>query len=148
MKIIRQSFTLLTLQERPIGIWLLSSLTAALGLLIFISSNSPIDLFGLFCIICANFMMFGSPVKTCLFDKLRNQVRLEKKGWLGTQVIDYPINKITRVQVEPLRFLGIQFYRLSLTLLSGRRFYLTPIPSTDCKLQEKLASCIQQFLSC
>lgn len=146
MKLVQQTFTLLTLRERPIGIWILSSFTAALGLLIFIAYNSPVDLLGLFCITCANLMMFGSPVKTCLFDKNRNRVTFKQKGWLGNKAISYPINKITGVQVEPINLLGIKFYRLSLRLLSGEQFYLTPIPTTDWKLQKKLASYIQQFL--
>ncbi|MFE1746565.1 hypothetical protein [Coleofasciculus sp. H7-2] len=147
MKVIQQTFTLLTLRERPVGIWMLSSFTAVLGLLVFISSNWPIDFFGLFCIVCANLMMFGSPVKSCRFDKHLNRVILKQKGWLGTQVTGYSIDKITGVQVEESNLGGIRFYRLSLTLLSGQRFYLTPIPSTDWELQQSLASYIQQFLS-
>ncbi|MBD1840879.1 hypothetical protein H6F78_10420 [Coleofasciculus sp. FACHB-64] len=147
MKVIQQTFTLLTLRERPVGIWILSSFTAVLGLLVFISSNWPIDFFGLFCIFCANLMMFGSPVKTCRFDKHLNRVILKQKGWLGTQVTGYSIDKITDVQVEESNLGGIRFYRLTLTLLSGQRFYLTPIPSTDWQLQQSLASYIQQFLS-
>ena len=147
MKVVQQTFTLLTLRERPIGIWILSSLTAAVGLLIFISSSPPVDWFGFFCINCANLMMFGSPVKTCRFDKHQNTVTLKQKGWLGTQITSCPMNKITAVQVEPFTVVGIQFYRLSLSLLSGERFYLTPIPSTDSQLQQKLANYIRQFLS-
>lgn len=146
MKVVQQNFTLLTLRDRPIGIWILSSLTAAVGLMIFISYDSPVDWLGLFCIICANLMMFGSPVKICRFDKHSNQVTLKQKGWLGTQVSRCPINKITGVHIEPISFVGIEFYRLSLKLLSGERFYITPIPSTDWKLQKQLASYIQQFL--
>ncbi len=146
MKVIQQTFTLLTLRERPVGIWMLSSFTAVLGLLVFISSNWPIDFFGFLCIVCANLMMFGSPVKTCRFDKHLNRVIFKQKGWLGTQVTGYSIDKITGVQVEESNLGGIRFYRLSLTLLSGQRFYLTPIPSTDWQLQQSLASDIQQFL--
>jgi hypothetical protein len=147
MKVIQQTFTLLTLRERPVGIWMLSSFTAVLGLLVFISSNWPIDFFGMLCIVCANLMMFGSPVKTCRFDKHLNRVILKQKGWLGTQVTGYSIDKITGVQVEESNLGGIRFYRLSLTLLSGQRFYLTPIPSTDWQLQQSNARYIQQFLS-
>ncbi|MBD2743611.1 hypothetical protein [Coleofasciculus sp. FACHB-1120] len=147
MKVIQQTFTLLTLRERPVGIWILSSFTAVLGLLVFISSNWPIDFFGLFCIICADLMMFGSPVKTCRFDKHLNRVILKQKGWLGTHVTGYSIDKISSVQVEESNLGGIRFYRLTLTLLSGQRFYLTPIPSTDWQLQQSLASYIQQFLN-
>ncbi len=146
MKVVEQTLTLLTLQERPIGIWLLSIGTATVGLFIFISQNPPIDWFGLFCIIGANFMMFNSPVKTCRFDKHHNRVTFKQKGWLGTKMISCPINKITGIQVESLNFLGIQFYKLSLRLVEGEHFYLTPVPSTDSQLLQKLARYIQQFL--
>jgi hypothetical protein len=148
MKIVRQTLTILTLQERPIAIWGLSMLTASLGLLIFLASISPIDYFGLFCILCANLMMFSSPVKVCEFDKPSNLVTLKQKGWLGTQIINCRINEIKKVHVEPLKLIGIQFYRLRLNLLKGKQLYLTPIPSTDWKKQEKLALHIQDFLSC
>lgn len=147
MKLVQQTFTLLTLREHPTGIWMLSGLTAAIGTLIFITSEFPIDVFGLFCIICANLMMFSSPVKTCLFNKHLNLVTFKQTGWLGTYSISYPINKIAEIQVKPIRLLGITFYRLSLRLLEGHQFYLTPIPTTDWKLLQKLAGYIQQFLN-
>ncbi|MFB2878838.1 hypothetical protein [Floridanema aerugineum] len=146
MRVIQQTFTLLTLRERPIAIWVLSSFTATIGLLIFLSSTPPVDWFGLFCIICANFMMFGSPEKMCLFDKSVNRVTFKQKGWLGNQHSHFPITKISLVEVEPFKLFGIQFYRLTLKLFSGERFYLTPIPSTDDRLLNNLASSIQEFI--
>lgn len=146
MKVVEQTLMLLTLRERPIGIWILSSLTAIVGLFLFLSQNSPIDWFGLFCIIGANLMMFTSPEKTCRFDKHDNRVTFQQKGWLGTKMISCQINNITSIQVESLNLVGIQFYRLSLRLVKGERFYLTPVPSTDSQLLQKLASYIQQFL--
>ncbi|MBE9226836.1 hypothetical protein IQ264_15520 [Phormidium sp. LEGE 05292] len=146
MQVIQRTFTLLTLRERPIGIWVLSSFTATIGLLIFISSLPPLDWFGFFCIICANFMMFGSPEKICLFDKSVNRVTFKQKGWLGNQYSHFPITKISLVEVEPFKLFGIQFYRLSLKLLSGEIFYLTPIPSTDDRLLHNLAGSIQEFI--
>lgn len=146
MRVIQRNFTLLTLRERPITIWILSSFTAIIGLFIFISSKPPVDWFGFFCIICANLMMFGSPEKICLFNKSDNQVIFKQKGWLGLQYSHFPLNKISLVEVEPLKLWGIQFYRLTLRLLTGEIFYLTPIPSTDNKLLQTLAKIIQEFL--
>lgn len=146
MRIIQRNFTSLTLRERPIAIWGLSLFTAKIGLLIFISSTPPVDWFGLFCIICANLMMFGSPEKTCLFDKLDNRVIFKQKGWLGIQHSHFPITKISLVEVEAFKIFGIQFYRLTLKLLSGESFYLTPIPSTDNQLLQNLARNIKTFL--
>lgn len=148
MRVIERTFTLLTLRERPIGIWVLSSFTAIIGLFIFLSSTPPVDWFGFFCIIGANLMMFGSPEKTCLFNKLENQVIFKQKGWLGLQYSHFPMNKISLVEVEPLKLWGIQFYRLTLRLLTGEIFYLTPIPSTDNKLLQTLARAIQEFIWC
>ncbi|MFP4103043.1 hypothetical protein [Coleofasciculus sp.] len=147
MKVVQQTVTLLTLRERPIGVWILSGLTAAIGLLIFLSSNSSIDWFGLVCIILANVMIFSSPVKTCQFDKQGNWVIFQQKGWLGTKVIRRPIDQVTEVQVEQLNLFGLKLYRLRLVLFSGELFYLTPIPSTDCRLQQHLAKRIKQFLA-
>ena len=146
MRVIQHTFTLLTLRERPITIWVLSGFTATIGLLIFISSTPPVDWFGLFCIICANLMMFGSPEKICSFDKLDDRVTFKQKGWLGIQCSHFPITKISLVEVEPLRLCGIQFYRLSLKLLTGEIFYLTPIPSTDDRLLQNLAGSIEEFI--
>ncbi|MEQ8999444.1 MAG: hypothetical protein RID53_23340 [Coleofasciculus sp. B1-GNL1-01] len=147
MKVVQQTVTLLTLKERPIGVWILSGLTAAIGLLIFLSSNSSIDWFGLVCIGLANGMMFGSPVKACQFDKQSNLVMFKQQGWLGSKVIRRPIDQVTEVQVEQLNLFGLKLYRLRLVLFSGALFYLTPIPSTDCRLQQHLARTIKQFLA-
>lgn len=146
MRVIQRTFTLLTLRERPIAIWVLSIFTAAIGLLIFISSKPPTDWFGFFCIVCANFMMFGSPEKFCLFDKVDNRVVFKQKGWLGMRHCHFPITKISFVEVEPFKLFGIQFYRLRINLLSGEIFYLTPIPSTDNQLLNNLAGSIQEFI--
>lgn len=146
MRVIQRTFTSLTLRERPITIWILSSFTATIGLLIFISSLPPVDCFGFFCIICANLMMCGSPEKICLFDKSDNRVIFKQKGWLGIQHSYFPITKISLVEVEPFKLFGIQFYRLTLKLLSGEIFYLTPIPSTDNQLLQNLAGAIQEFI--
>ncbi|XWK89907.1 MAG: hypothetical protein U7127_07505 [Phormidium sp.] len=146
MRVIQRTFTSLTLRERPITIWVLSSFTATIGLLIFLSFHPPVDWFGFFCIICANFMMFGSPEKICLFHKSDNRVIFKQKGWLGIQHSYFPITKISLVEVEPLKLFGIQFYRLTLNLFSGERFYLTPIPSTDNQLLNNLADSIQEFI--
>lgn len=147
MKLVQQTPTLLTLRERPVGIWMISGFTAVLGLFIFISYNSPVDFFGFFCIACANFMMFWSPVKTCIFNKNLNRLTLKQKGWLGTQVTNYSLDNVTGVQVQESKLRGTRFYRLSLTLVSGQNFYLTQVPSTDWKLQSEMANYIRQFLS-
>ena len=147
MKLVEQTRTLLTLRERPVGIWMLSGFTATLGLFIFISFESPVDFFGFFCIACANLMMFWSPVKTCIFNKNINRVTVKQKGWLGTQLNGYPLDQVTGIQVQESKLLGTRFYRLSLTIVPGQRFYITQIPSTDWKLQQKMANYIRQFLS-
>ena len=146
MKVIQQTVSLLKLREYPLGIWLLSGFTATLGLFLFIGFTPPVDYFGLFCIICSDFMMFFSPVRTCTFDKNRNRLTFTQKSWLGTQIDDYSIDKVRDVQIEESNFVGTRFYRLSLRLVSGKRFYLTPIFSTDRQLQENLGSDIQKFL--
>ena len=70
----------------------------------------------------------------------------QQQGWLGTQVIGCPLDQRTEVQVEQLNRFGLKLYRLRLVLSSGELFYLTPIPSTDCQLQQNLARTIQDFL--
>lgn len=147
MKVVQQTLTLLTLREHPVGLWLLSSLTAIIGLVIFLSANPPLDWFGLFCIFGADLIIFASPIKTCEFNKQRNSIIFQQKGWLGTKVISCPINQVRKIKIESVKLLGIKFYRLSLILLKRQRLYLTPIPSTDRQLQQNLADCIQQFLS-
>ncbi|GAC1472015.1 MAG: hypothetical protein NVSMB70_16700 [Chamaesiphon sp.] len=147
MKVVNQTNHLLALRERPVGIWMLSSFTAVLGLFIFISFEWPVDFFGFFCISCANLMMFWSPVKTCIFNKNYNWVTLKQKGWLGTQITSYSLDNVIDVQIQESRLVGTRFYRLSLILVSGQQFYLTRIPSTDWQLQQNTARYIRQFLS-
>lgn len=146
MKVRSQTSTLLTLGERPVGLWLLSSFTAILGLFIFIAFESPFDWLGFGCIQGANLMMFGSPVRTCSFDKTIARITFQQKGWLGKRVKIYPLETLINVQVETSNWVGLRFYRLCLLLEPKERFYLTPIPSTDLKLVQNLANSIQQFL--
>jgi hypothetical protein len=146
MNVVQQTFTILILQEHPVGIWMISAFTASLGLFIFIAFDSPVDFFGFFCIACANCMMFGSPVKTFIFDKNINLMTVKQKGWLGTQVRSYSIDNITGIQIEKKTLLAAHFYRIRFTLRSGKRFYLTNVYSSDLKLQLKMANYIKSFL--
>ena len=146
MKVIQQTATLLKLRERPVGIWLLSAFTALIGLYLFIGYEPPVDLLGFGCITCANFMMFFSPVKTCIFNKNLNWVIFKQKGWLGTQVRSCSLEQVTDIKIEESNLIGTRFYRLLLMLGSGNRFYLTHVPSTDRNLQTTLANYIQRFI--
>lgn len=138
--------TLLTLKERPVGLWLLGGFTAILGLFIFLAFESPFDWLGLGGIWIANLIVFSSPVRTCRFDKTSQQITFTRKGWLGKKERIYPLERLVDVQVERSNWLGLRFYRLSLLIQPNERFYLIPVPSTDLKLVQNLANCIRTFV--
>lgn len=146
MQVVQRTATKLILQARPLGIWLLGSFVAVLGLLIFISYESPVDFFGACCIVVADLAVLFAPVETCAFDKALDRVALKRQGWMGTEVTERLIHKIADVEVEKFVFLGTSFYRVTLVLVSGLRLDLNRFPSTDLKKQREMASYIRRFL--
>jgi len=147
MQVVQRTSTQLTLRDRPVGIWLLGSFVAAIGLLIFISYEPPVDFFGASCIVVADLAILFAPVETCAFDKTLDRVILKRRGWMGTQVTERLIHKIVDAQVEEFVFLGTSFYRVNLVLISGRHLYLNRFPSSDLKKQRELAGYIRRFLN-
>jgi len=146
MQVVQRTATKLTLRARPVGIWLLGSFVAAVGLLIFISYEPPIDLCGASCIVVADLAVLFAPVETCAFDKTLDRVALRRQGWMGTEVTERLIHKIADVEVEKFVFLGTSFYRVTLVLVSGLRLDLNRFPSTDLKMQREMAGYIRRFL--
>jgi len=147
MQVVQRNSTQLTLRDRPVGIWLLSSFVAAIGLLLFIAYEPPIDFLGASCIVVADLVVLFAPVETCAFDKTLDRVALKRQGWIGTKVTERLIHQIVDAQVEEFVFLGNSFYRVNLVLLSGRRLYLNRFPSSDLKKQRELAGYICRFLN-
>lgn len=147
MQVVQRTSTQLTLRDRPVGIWLLGSFVAALGLLIFISCEPPVDFFGASCIVMADLAILFAPVETCAFDKTLNRVILTRQGWMGTAARERLVDKIVDAQVEEFVFLGTRFYRVNLVLISGKHLYLNRFPSSDLKQQKELAGYICRFLN-
>lgn len=146
MKVICHTATQLRFQEQLIGVWVLGGFLAGLGLLIFISSEPPIDFFGGACIAIANLMLLWSPVETCHFNKPLNQITLKQRRWLSDRLKQDSIDNIQNVQVEKINIFGIAFYKVSLILTSGKKLYLTQFPSTDLAIQQAIANQIRRFL--
>ncbi len=146
MQVVHRTENTLTLRERPIVIWFLGGLIAALGLFIYISSEWPVDGFGAFCIVLADLAVLFAPVETCAFDKTLDQVVLKRQGWLGTQVTERLLHKISDVRVEESIFLGTHLYQVRLVLTSGRHLPVNWFPSSDLKQQREIAGYIRRFL--
>lgn len=145
MQVIQRTATKLMLRERPVGIWLLGSFVAALGLFIFISSEWPLDGFGAVCIVLADLAVLFAPLETCVFDTILDRVVFKQRGWLGTQVTQGLLHNISDVQVEKLIFLGTSFYQVNL-VLPGRPLYLNKFPRSDLNQQREIAGYIRRFL--
>lgn len=139
MKVVYHTTTQLRVREQLIGVWVIGGFLAALGLLIFISSEPPVDYLGGGCIAIANLILLWSPVETCHFDKSLNQITLKQRRWLSDRFKQDAIDNILNVQVEKSEILGIAFYKVALILTSGRKLYLTQFPSTDLAIQQAIA---------
>lgn len=147
MKVVQQTSTNLMLQNRPIGVWILGEIAAAIGFSFVLASAWPTYLIGGFWIAFANLTVFLSPIETSTFDKIRNRITLKQQGWLGTRITEHAIPEISDVQVEESIQVGSRFYRVSLLLISGKRLHLSQFPSTDCESQQAAANQIQAFLT-
>lgn len=146
MKVIRKTPTRLQLREHLLGVWLLGGCLALLGLLVFISSEPPVDFAGVVCIAIADLIILWSPVETCSLDKAQNRFTLRQRYWFSQRYTSVAIDAIQEVCVEKSAIGGISFYRVRFSLTSGQPLYLTQFPSTDQTIQQTLASQIRRFL--
>jgi hypothetical protein len=147
MQVVQQTSTNLMLQNRPVGVWILGEIAAAIGFSFVLASAWPTYLMGGFWIAFANLTVFLSPVETSTFDKVCNRFTLKQQGWRGTKVIEHAIQEIFDVRVEESVQVGSRFYRVSLVLASGKHLYLIQFPTTDFEAQQVAADCIRAFLA-
>ena len=147
MKIIQHTPIRLTLQEHLVGVGVFGIGTALVGLLIFISFESPIDLLGSFCIAAASLIQVFSPKETCTFDKTVGRFTLEQKHWFRRRVKQHAIAQITGVRIEQRWVVGTPFYQIHLILDSGLKLPLTQSVSTDLSQQQTIAQSIRTFVA-
>uniref|UniRef100_B8HVX1 DUF304 domain-containing protein n=1 Tax=Cyanothece sp. (strain PCC 7425 / ATCC 29141) TaxID=395961 RepID=B8HVX1_CYAP4 len=145
MKIIHQTTTQLILRQPLIGVRLLGSFMALLGLFLFIGYEAPVDWLGGSCVAIAG-LILSAPTETFTFDKQAQQVILQRKRGLNSRVKCFPLQQIDQIRVDQSTLGGTRFYSLNLWMASGQRLALTKFPSTDVDLACTIASRIRRFL--
>jgi hypothetical protein len=146
MKVLHHSSRCLVIQEKLLGIWLLSIMTGLTGVFIFFSFEPPVDWLGAFCIGLAWIFRLLTPVEVYVFDRRSQSLRVEQQNVLGNRVASYPINDCQGANIEPIDILGTRFYRVSLQMLSGQKLTVTQTLSTDWKRQQSIVRHIRGFL--
>lgn len=146
MKVLHHSSRCLVIQEKLLGIWLLSIVTGLTGVFIFFSFESPVDWLGAFCISLAWIFRLLTPVELYVFDRRSQSLRIEQQNVLGNKVTLYPISDCQGASVETIDILGTQFYRVNLQMFSGQKLTVTQTLSTDWKRQQNIVRHIRGFL--
>jgi hypothetical protein len=147
MRVLQHTSVRLTIQERLLGIWLLSFSTVCIGVYMFFLFEPPVDWIGAFCIALGVVFVALAPAETLVFDKQVGCLSIYQQRLLRKQITYHEISDIEMVDVESLDALGTRFYRISIQLASGQRLVLTRTVSTDWQQQQRIVRHIRGFLS-
>jgi hypothetical protein len=147
MKVLHHSSRRLVIQEKLLGIWLLSIMTGLTGIFMFFLFEPPVDWLGAFCIGLAWAFRLLTPVELYTFDRRSQLLRVEQQNVLVNKVTSYPITDCQGVNIETIDVLGTRFYRVRLDMLSGQKLTVTQTLSTDWKRQQRIVRHIRGFLS-
>jgi hypothetical protein len=147
MKVLQHTSVRLTIQERLLGIWLLSLGTVFTGLFMFFLFEPPVDWIGAFCIALGGVFSVLTPSETFVFDKLAGRLIIHQKRLLNQRTLYHAMSDLNTVNVNTLEVLGTRFYRINLQLLSGQQIPVTRTVSTDWQQQQKIVRHIRGFLS-
>jgi hypothetical protein len=147
MKVLQHTSVRLTIQERLIGIWLLSLGTALTGLFMFFLFEPPVDWIGAFCLALGGIFSVLTPSETFVFDKLAGYLIIHQQRLLNQRTLYHVMADVNTVNVNTLEVLGTRFYRINLQLLSGQQIPVTRTVSTDWRQQQKIVRHIRGFLS-
>jgi hypothetical protein len=147
MKVLQHTSERLAIEERLIGIWLLSLASIAAGLFMFFLFEPPVDWVGAFCIALGGVFATLTPTETLIFDKKAGCLTTQQNRLLKQQTMHLPIAEIKTVNIETLEVLGSRFYRINLQLVSGQTLAVTQTVSTDWQQQQKIIRHIRGFLN-
>lgn len=147
MKVLQHTSVRLTIQERLLGIWILSLGTVFTGLFMFFLFEPPVDWIGAFCIALGGVFSVLTPSETFVFDKLTGRLIIYQKRLLSQRILDRAMSDLDTVNVNTLEVLGTRFYRIHLQLLSGQQIPVTRTVSTDWQQQQKIVRHIRGFLN-
>jgi hypothetical protein len=146
MKVLQHTSERLTIQERLIGIWVLSLGSIGAGLFMFFLFEPPVDWVGAFCIGLGCIFRTLAPTETLIFDKLTGFLTVHQSRYLSRRTTRLPMADIGAVNVESLKVGGFRFYQISLEPSPGRKLAVTRTFSTDLQQQRQIVRHICDFL--
>jgi hypothetical protein len=147
MKVLQHTSERLTIQERLVGIWILSLGSIAAGLFMFFLFEPPVDWVGAFCIALGGLFSTLAPSEVLTFDKTIGCLTTQQNRLLTRQTRRLAIAEIESVNIETLEVLGSRFYRINLHLVSGQTLAITQTVSTDWTQQQNIIGHIRNFLN-
>ncbi|WP_404787742.1 hypothetical protein [Altericista sp. CCNU0014] len=147
MKVLQHTAIHLTIQERLLGLELLSVATGFTGIFMFFLFEPPVDWIGAFCIALSSIFMALVPAETLTFDKVQKTLTIRKRHLLRQKMTRYPILDVAAVEIDTLDVLGTRFYRIQLKTISGQQLAVSRTASTDWQQQQKIARHIRRFLN-
>lgn len=147
MKVLQHNAVRLTIQERLIGLELLSVATGCTGIFMFFLFEPPVDWIGAFCIALSSIFMVLTPTETLTFDKAQQSLTIRQRRLLRHTTVHHPIVDVTAVEVNTVDLLGTRFYCIHLKMISGRRLAVSRTASTDLHQQQNIVRHIRGFLN-
>jgi hypothetical protein len=146
MKVLQHTSARLVIQERLLGIWLLSLASILTGIFMFFLFEPPVDCVGVFCMALGGIFCALTPTETFVFDKQDGYLKVHQKRLLNQKINHHDLSDIVMVQVHTVDFWGTRFYRVSLQLTSDAEVTVTRTISTDWQQQQKMVRHIRGFL--
>jgi hypothetical protein len=147
MKVLQHTSERLAIEERLMGVWVLSIGSIAAGLFMFFLFEPPVDWVGAFCIALGGVFATLTPSETFIFDKKIGCLTTHQTRLLKQNSAYVPMAEIQTVNLETIEMLGSRFYRINLQLVSGQTLAVTQTVSTDWQQQQKIIRHIRGFLS-
>jgi hypothetical protein len=147
MKVLQHTSERLAIEERLMGVWVLSIGSIAAGLFMFFLFEPPVDWVGAFCIALGGIFATLTPSETFIFDKKIGCLTTHQTRLLKQHSTYVPMAEIQTVNLETIEMLGSRFYRINLQLVSGQALAVTQTVSTDWQQQQKIIRHIRGFLS-
>ena len=89
-----------------------------------------------------------SKIITITFDKVVGELKIERQGLLGTQVIEHPLEDIADVKLNASSYFNSKttLYQVVLRLRSNENILLTPNSSTGKAKKQQMVDEIKNFL--
>jgi hypothetical protein len=136
----------LTITERPYGLWFTGAMFSGFGLIMLLQGESPLAMGAIFFLIGA-FLLLNSPIVTASLDRTRNLLVLHSRSLIRRRTREILLTDLAHIEVQRSRgSRGGQNYRLAFVLYDGTVIPMTSYYSSGSGGKARQAEQMRQYL--